>query len=144
MVFEYDDGTVKARIVCHPATGRQGIERGNLSSAARAADEADVKAGKLVVDAVRNINRTYRVPLLTVACDIELFQIDGVDTKFDYTLCDTLPDVFLWLWEQKVYEVNPHWQFGQTVDNVEQIQKKVMPPTTGSKASTKPDTKAKV
>jgi hypothetical protein len=137
-IFEYDDGTVKARIICHPATGRQGIEKGNMSSAARAAEEKEEKK-----DSVRNINRTYRVPLLTAAADIELLQINRVDVKFDYTLCDTLPDLFLWMWEQKVYKVNPHWQFGQTAENIEAIQKKAMTPTTGSKTSTKPDAKAK-
>ena len=132
ITFEYDDGTVKALIELHSATGREGLERSQMMSDARTLEDKEKTP-----DPVRNINRTYRVPLLTAAAVIKELKVNGEDKKFDYMLCDELPDVFLWEWEQKVYEVNPHWRFGASVEGVEELQKKVRKPTTGLSPSTK-------
>ena len=48
-----------------------------------------------------------------------------------FLVFDNLPDKLLWMWEQAVYEVNPHWRFGETLENIEELQKKARKPTTG-------------
>jgi len=142
--FEYEDETVKAVIVLRSATGRIGVQRSNMISDAYAEIEKENKAHPAhPIQPMEVINRAHRVPLLTAAADIKLFQVDGKDAKLDAALCETLPDLFLWEWEQHVYKVNPHWRFNASLESVEALQKKAMKPTTGSKSSTKPDEKEK-
>jgi hypothetical protein len=138
VTFEYEDETVKARIVCHSADNRTGIKRQIMISDAR--DEEDKEKEK---DSVRFIEHTFQWPLLMAASEFQLFQLNGEDKALDFPLFETLPSVFTWMWEQKVYEANPHWRFGQTVESIEELQKKVRKPTSGLEDSTKPNSKAK-
>lgn len=124
MIFEYEDENVKARIDCLPADNRMGIKRQMMISEAVQSEDKDK-------DPVRFFEKTYQWPLLIAASEVQLLQVKGEDKEMTFELFETLPSQFTWLWEQKIYKVNPHWQFGQTVESIEELEKKARTPISG-------------
>lgn len=127
--LSYDDGTVQTEIDIRPATTDDGIERGSKTYDIPAGDKHPFRAHSLFAT-------------LTAPSDILKLEVDGKPVKFTIDLMRKLPDAFTSLWERRVLEVNPQWRYDLTSDQLEELQKKVNPPSAGSKDSTEPQPKA--
>jgi hypothetical protein len=80
---------------------------------------------------------------LTAAATIKKLIVKGQsDYKLTAESVLELPSTFTTVWEMRVYEQNPQWQYGLTADQLEEIQKKALQPSSGSKRSTKQPAKA--
>jgi hypothetical protein len=128
--ISYDDGTVKAEIDIRPATTRDGIRRETLMY------------GELYKDPVL-LRSQQLLGTLTAAADVQTLTVDGKPVKLTAETILDLPGTLTTLWSLAVFEVNPHWQFGITSEELEAIQKKALTPSSGSEDSTEAPTKAK-
>jgi hypothetical protein len=125
----YDDGHVKAEIDIREATTGDGIRREYLMYNDLPKDPVGIRARQLFAT-------------MTAAANVLALERDGQSVKLtDETLLD-LPGMLTELWTKKVFEVNPHWQFGITADELEKLQKKAPQPLNGSEVSTEQPAKA--
>lgn len=127
--ISYDDGEVKAEIDIRPATTRDGINREYIMYNDVPKDPVMVRAQQLF-------------GTLTAASDIQKLEVDGKPLKLTNESLLELPGAFTTYWAACVFEVNPHWQFGITSEQLEKFQKKAPLPSSGSEVSTAPTPKA--
>jgi len=127
--LSFDDGTYRAEIEIRPATTDDGIERGTL-----------------IYDTPKDDKLPFRVRYLfaglSIVSDIQTLNCNGEPVKFSIDTMRKLPDGLTVLWEMKVLDENPQWRTGLNADQLEAIQKKVIPPSGGSTTSTEPTGKA--
>jgi hypothetical protein len=128
--LSYDDGKVKAEVDIRPATTGDGIRR-----------DRDMY-GDMPKDPVLQRAQQLRATL-TAAADIQLLTVGGADYKLTNESVLELPGALTTLWGAYVFEVNPHWQFGITAEQLEELQKKAPSPSHGSKTSIEPTPKAR-
>jgi hypothetical protein len=134
----YDSDGIKAEVVCRSADTLAGINRQIMAS--QALEELSKEKN---ADPAISFAKSVKWPLLIASAKIVSFSINGEDKKLDFDTYLTLPGMFTSMWEAAVYEVNPHWQFGQTLEGLEDIEKKARKPTHGSKDSSELKAKAK-
>ena len=127
--LSFDDGTYRAEIEIRPATTDDGIERGTL-----------------IYDTPKDDKLPFRVRYLfaglSIVSDIQTLTCNGEPVKFSIDSMRKLPDGLTVLWEMKVLDENPQWRTGLNADQLEAIQKKVIPLSDGSTTSTEPTGKA--
>lgn len=128
--ISYDDGSVKAEIDIRPATTGDGIRREQMMYGEIQKDPVLLRAQQLL-------------GTLIAAADIKVLEQDGQPVKLTNESILELPGALTTLWGAYVFEVNPHWQFGITAEELEAFQKKASPPSSGSKDSTGQPAKAK-
>jgi len=128
--LSYSDGSVEAEIDIRPASTRDGINREYLMYNDLPKDPILVRAQQLL-------------GTLTAAADVKLLERDGQPIKLTAESLLDLPGALTARWSLDVFEVNPHWQFGISSAELEELQKKVLLPSSGSEASTEQPTKAK-
>ena len=134
----FDSDGIKAEVVCYSADTLAGIRRQIMASEALQELSEEKNA-----DAAISFAKSVKWPLLIASAKIVSFSKDGKDKKLDFDTYLTLPGLFTTIWEEAVYEVNPHWQFGQTLESLEDIEKKARKPTLGLEDSTEPKAKPK-
>jgi hypothetical protein len=93
---EFDNGTVKARIVVSEATAMQGIKRSRLAFEAGNIDDPDL----------RLLRGFYYPALLAGARQIEINGALGDPVFDDFA---ALPELLVKQWEDAVWALNPHW-----------------------------------
>jgi hypothetical protein len=128
--ISYDDGSVKAEIDIRAASTRDGIQREYLMYNDLPKDPVLVRAQQLF-------------GTLTAAADVKLLERDGQPVKLTVESLLELPGALTTRWSLDVFEVNPHWQFGISSAELEELQKKALKPSSGLEASTEQPTKAK-
>lgn len=128
--LSYSDEHVKAEIDIREATTRDGIQREYLMYGEVPKDPILLRAQQLL-------------GTLTAAADIRVLEVDGKAIKLTKDTLLDLPGGLTTLWGAYVIEVNPHWQFGITSEELEALQKKAQKPSTGSEVSTEPTPKVK-
>jgi hypothetical protein len=128
--LSYSDGSVKAEIDIRPASTRDGISREYLMYNDIPRDPVLLRAQQLL-------------GTLTAAADVKLLERDGQPIKLTAESLLDLPGALTTRWALDVFEVNPHWQFGISSAELEELQKKALQPSSGSEASTEQPTKAK-
>jgi hypothetical protein len=127
----YDDGTVKAEIVLRPpASTGDGIRRESLMYS------------KISKDPVLNSAQALYATLVS-GSDIEVLERNGQLVALSVDTVMELPGALTSLWELRIFEINPHWQYGVTPDQLENLQKKASKPSTGSDNFIEQPTKAK-
>ena len=126
----YDDGTYRAEIDIRPATTGDGIQRGLLMYDLPKDDKLPFRARTLFAN-------------LSIVSTIQKMDTpqSQIVTLTPESLLD-LPDALTTLWEMKVLDENPQWRYGLNSDQLEELQKKLRKPSSGSETSTEPQTKA--
>jgi hypothetical protein len=128
--FSYKDKHIHAEIDIRAASTADAFNREKIMFGQLQSDPTLARAQQMV-------------GTLLAAATVEKLNVDGKDIKLTAETLLDLPSAFTTLWEMRVYEENPQWQFGLSADQLDEIQKKALQPTSGSGDSIEQPAKAK-